>query len=285
MTRLLEILVAIIIVCVLAVVFAVFLPAHRHIERSVEVSSPARQIFDVVDGFHTFPSWNALRAYDPRVQLNFDGPVQGPGAKVNWTSEDKRIGAGSYTVSSNPAPQQDSQVTWDVANPWRGENKHFTVNIVPVDQRQDLAHHDGLRRRFRMGSLRPLHRHVSRRQPGHANPVSARRAADHARDVPERRLLAAADRSEGCREASDHLHLDHGQAHARRRRRRHRQGHAGAAGAGQEEQAQRHRRAHHDHHQLRRRELRFRHGPAGRQRRRPRCRIRSRSARSAAPRN
>jgi hypothetical protein len=132
MTRLLEILVAIVIVCVLAVVFAIFLPAHRHIERSVEVSSPARQIFDVVDGFHTFPSWNALHAYDRGVQLNFEGPGQGPGAKVTWTSNDKRIGNGSYTVSSMPAPQQDSQVTWDVSNPWRGENKHFTIDIVPA---------------------------------------------------------------------------------------------------------------------------------------------------------
>ena len=132
MTRLLEILVAIIIVCVLAVVFAVFLPAHRHIERSVEVSSPARQIFDVVDGFHTFPAWNALKAYDRGVQLSFDGPAQGQGAKVNWTSNDKRIGAGSYTVSSSPAPQQDSQVVWDVNNSWRGENKHFTIDIAPA---------------------------------------------------------------------------------------------------------------------------------------------------------
>ena len=132
MTRLLEVLVAIIIVCVLAVVFAIFLPSHRHIERSVEVSSPARQIFDVVDGFRTFPAWNALRAYDPRVQLNFEGPVQGAGAKVNWTSKDDRIGSGSYTVSSNPEPKQDSQVVWDVVNPWRGVNKHFTIDITPA---------------------------------------------------------------------------------------------------------------------------------------------------------
>ncbi len=132
MTRLLEVIVALVIVFVLALVFAVFLPSHRHIERSVEVSSPARQIFDVVDGFRTYPSWTALRAYDSRVQLNFDGPALGPGAKVNWTSTDTRIGNGSLTVASNPAPQQDSQVTWDVVNPWRGENKHFTVDINPA---------------------------------------------------------------------------------------------------------------------------------------------------------
>jgi hypothetical protein len=132
MTRLLEIIVALAIVIVLALVGAVFLPSHRHIERSVEVSSPARQIYDVVDGFRTFPSWNALRAYDPRVQLNFDGPAQGAGAKVNWTSKDDRIGNGNYIVANTPAPVQDSQVTWEVVNPWRGNDKHFTIDIVPA---------------------------------------------------------------------------------------------------------------------------------------------------------
>src|ERR1700709_1522229 len=132
MNRLLEIIVALAIVFVLAVGFAIALPRHRHIDRTVEVSSPARQIFDVIDGFRTFPSWNALRAYDSRVQLNFDGPAAGPGAKVNWISKDSRIGNGSLTVSNNPPQQQDAQVTWDVVNPWRGENKKFTIDINPA---------------------------------------------------------------------------------------------------------------------------------------------------------
>jgi hypothetical protein len=132
MTRLLEILVALAIVLVLAVVFAVALPSHRHIERTVEVSSPARQIFDVVDGFRTYPSWNALRAYDSRVQMNFEGPAMGPNARVTWTSNDKRIGNGSYTVATDPAQQQDQQVTWDIVNPWRGNGKKFTIDINPA---------------------------------------------------------------------------------------------------------------------------------------------------------
>ena len=131
MTRLLEILVAIAIVFVLAVLFAVALPSHRHIERSVEVSSPVRQIFDVVSGFHTYPSWNALRAYDPKVQLNFEGPAMGAGAKLDWTSADERIGSGNLTVAADPAPLQDKQVTWTVANNWKGDNKKFTVDIEP----------------------------------------------------------------------------------------------------------------------------------------------------------
>jgi hypothetical protein len=133
MTRLLEFVVAIAIVFVLAVLFAIGLPSHRHIERSVEVSSPVRQVFDVIDGFRTYPSWNALRAYDPKVQLNFkkDSPETGPGAEVDWSSSDSRVGNGSLVVAANPAPQQDKQVTWNVNNNWKGEDKKFTIDIDP----------------------------------------------------------------------------------------------------------------------------------------------------------
>jgi hypothetical protein len=133
MNRLLEILVALAIVFVLAVVLGVSLPSHRHIERSVVVSSPARQIFDTINGFHTYPSWTALRAYDPKVQMNFKGDAMGAGSELDWTSNDPRIGNGSLKVSANPAPQQDKQVTWDLANNWRGENKHFTITIDPAE--------------------------------------------------------------------------------------------------------------------------------------------------------
>lgn len=133
MTRLFEILVALAIVFVLAVVFAIALPSQRHIERSITVSSPARQIFDVVDGFRTYPSWNPLSGYDARVQMSFEGPAMGPGAKFNWRSSNDIIESGSLTVAADPAPQQDKQVTWDVQNNWRGTNKRFTFDIEPSE--------------------------------------------------------------------------------------------------------------------------------------------------------
>ncbi|HEY2396112.1 MAG TPA: hypothetical protein VGH81_09080 [Rudaea sp.] len=128
MIRLLEVIVALIIVAILAVLFGVVLPDHRHIERSTEVSSPVRQIYDVIDGFRPYPSWTALRSYDPRVQLNLIGPDQGNGASVNWVSGDPRLESGSYTVADS---QQDTSVTWNIVNNWRGENKKYTLNIKP----------------------------------------------------------------------------------------------------------------------------------------------------------
>ena len=126
MMRLLEVIVALIIVAILGVLFGVALPDHRHIERSTEVSSPVRQIYDVIDGFHSYPSWTALRSYDPKVQLNLVGPDQGNGASVNWVSGDQRLESGSYTISG---AQQDQSVKWDIVNNWRGQNKQYSIDI------------------------------------------------------------------------------------------------------------------------------------------------------------
>lgn len=131
MTRLFELLVAIFIVLVLGVLFAIALPDHRHVERSVVVSSPARLVFDVMDGFHTYPSWNPFQAYDSNVQMTYEGPAMGPGAKLNWYSNDDRVGNGSLTITDNPPPEQDRSITWDVKNNWMGNNKKFTISMDP----------------------------------------------------------------------------------------------------------------------------------------------------------
>ncbi|MEO8802062.1 MAG: hypothetical protein ABI304_00530 [Rudaea sp.] len=133
MTRLFELLVAIVIVLVLGVLFAIALPDHRHVDRSVVVSSPARLVFDVVDGFHTYPSWNPFQVYDSKTQMTYEGPAMGPGAKLNWYSNDDRVGNGSLTILDTPPPQQDRSITWEVKNSWMGDNKKFTITIDPSE--------------------------------------------------------------------------------------------------------------------------------------------------------
>ena len=91
MIRILEILVALLIVGLLAVLVGVLLPSHGHIERSVEVSSPVRQVYDSVNTFRRYPQWSALRTFDPKVQMTLEGPEAGPGAKVSWTSTSRAM--------------------------------------------------------------------------------------------------------------------------------------------------------------------------------------------------
>ena len=135
MTRVLELLVSLLIVFVLVIVVGVLLPSTGHIERSVEVSSPLRQVFDSINTFRRFPEWSALRRIDPAAQMNFEGPESGPGAKVTWTSSVPKIGHGSLEIKTS---EQDNKVVMALDNPWSGENKTYTITLVPSENGKTL---------------------------------------------------------------------------------------------------------------------------------------------------
>jgi uncharacterized protein YndB with AHSA1/START domain len=129
MTRVLELLVSLVIVFALVLIVGVLLPAHGHIERHVEVSSPLRQIFDSVDTFRRFPEWSALRRFDPQTRMTLEGPESGQGARVKWSSTVQQVGDGSLEIASS---EQDSKVTMTLDNAWSGENKAYTITLVPA---------------------------------------------------------------------------------------------------------------------------------------------------------
>jgi uncharacterized protein YndB with AHSA1/START domain len=130
MTRILEVLVSCVIVLLLAVVVAVFLPSHGHVERSVEVSSPLRQIYDSLNTFRRYPEWGAVRGLDPQVQINFDGPESGEGARVMWTSPSRDKGNGSLEITSS---ETDSRIQMAIDNDWSGMNKTYTITLTPSE--------------------------------------------------------------------------------------------------------------------------------------------------------
>ncbi|HEX5961776.1 MAG TPA: polyketide cyclase [Rhodanobacteraceae bacterium] len=133
MTRVLEFIVALIIVFVLAVIVGLFLPSHAHIQRSIEISHNPGHIYDVLNNFRRFPdSMGAgLRALDPGVKFSLSGPAYGPGATISWQG-DSTIGDGSIiNKSGNIDITNKSTVTWGLSNDWHGKNKTFTVEVDP----------------------------------------------------------------------------------------------------------------------------------------------------------
>ncbi len=135
MIRILEILVALLIVGLLAVLVGVLLPSHGHTERSVEVSSPVRQVYDSVNSFRRYPQWSALRTFDPNVQMTLEGPEAGPGARVSWTSTSPKVGSGSLEITDSV---QDSKVVMAIDNGWVGNNKSYTITLVPSSNGKTL---------------------------------------------------------------------------------------------------------------------------------------------------
>ncbi len=129
MTRVLELLVSLLIVVVLVVGVGVLLPDHGHVERTVEVSSPLRQIFDSANTLRRFPEWSPERRIDPQLHMSYDGKRNGPGAIVNWNG-DETVGTGKLEIVSS---DEDSQVKMSVENNFAGTNKFYTITLNPSE--------------------------------------------------------------------------------------------------------------------------------------------------------
>jgi hypothetical protein len=146
MMRVLEFIVALIIVAVLGVVVGVIMPGSGHIERSQVVGKDMRQVYDVLANFHRLPEFSVLNSYDSHIKYNYSGKAFGPGAEVSWTSSDPRVGSGSLTIdSATPdfnkvdGTAKTAKIVWDVDNGWKGYDKTFTLDLERQGNRNQLT--------------------------------------------------------------------------------------------------------------------------------------------------
>jgi hypothetical protein len=137
MTRVLEFIVALIIVAITGVVVGFIMPGSGHVERSLTVSKDLRQVYDVVANFRTFPDYGVLRAYDPQTKYTLSGNAYGAGSEISWSSQDPKVGDGKLTIASAKPdfntidPTVNSaEIVWNIDNDWRGDNKQFTLDLL-----------------------------------------------------------------------------------------------------------------------------------------------------------
>lgn len=146
MMRVLEFIVALIIVAVLGVVVGVIMPGSGHVERSLVFGKDMRQVYDTLDNFRRFEDFSSLRQEDPKIQFKLSGKDYGPGAEISWTSDNDRIGEGKLTIAS-AEPEfykvdntvNDAKIVWNVDNGWRGQDKHFTLDLERQGSRHQLT--------------------------------------------------------------------------------------------------------------------------------------------------
>ena len=129
MTRLIEILISLAIVAALFLIVSLVLPTKRHVSESVETNRRQTIVFDVINSFGRFRDWNAIPARDPAVQLKTSGPAEGKGAKIEYVSQEKAIGSGSWTITES-TPK--SKVSFAIDNEDFGTNKRSTITLTPT---------------------------------------------------------------------------------------------------------------------------------------------------------
>ena len=129
MTRIYEFLIALGIVAVLALVIGLVLPSHRHVSESVETNRKMTIVYDTVNNLRRFKDWNPLVLRDPNIKLNVTGPEAGVGARLDYVSNEGRIGKGSWEIVDS-VPNE--KVVIKVEDPARGDDKTVQFLLEPT---------------------------------------------------------------------------------------------------------------------------------------------------------
>jgi hypothetical protein len=87
---------AVVIVIVLLLFIALFLPDGYFIEKSAIIKKPCDFVMDKVADFHYYAQWNPWQQKEANSEKNITGLPKRPGHKYSWKG--KKIGAGSLTL-------------------------------------------------------------------------------------------------------------------------------------------------------------------------------------------
>jgi hypothetical protein len=132
MTRVIEFVIALLIVVALFVVIGLTLPSKRSFSYSTETNRPMATVNDLVNGFARFKDWNPIVRRDPRARFTTSGPTMGKGAKIEYFSSDRTVGNGSWTIVESVPGEM---VRYALDNNARGDDKTMTIRLERTGQR------------------------------------------------------------------------------------------------------------------------------------------------------
>jgi effector-binding domain-containing protein/uncharacterized protein YndB with AHSA1/START domain len=135
-----NLLIGLVALIVLLVVIALFLPSAAHVERSASISAAPAAVFDIVNSLKRFNEWSPWYELDPVARYTYSGPENGVGARIDWASENREVGAGSQEiVESVPAERVRTQldfaddgqadVTLELAPEGQGTNVTWSLDV------------------------------------------------------------------------------------------------------------------------------------------------------------
>jgi uncharacterized protein YndB with AHSA1/START domain len=85
-----------VIVVVLAVAY--ILPGKVQVERATVIKAPPSEVFALVNSFENFNDWSPWYERDPNGDYRVEGPPEGVGARMIWSSEKPDVGKGSQEI-------------------------------------------------------------------------------------------------------------------------------------------------------------------------------------------
>lgn len=135
MTRVLEFLIALLLVVALFVVVGLLLPGKRSLEHSIETNHPIRQVYDTISSFQRLRDWSPLRLRDPNMEFELVGEERGEGARVEYSSP--IVGDGALEIVE---AVQDERVVIEAENADYGTGKIHTLEIEEEGRNVVITH-------------------------------------------------------------------------------------------------------------------------------------------------
>lgn len=100
-----KILIGLVSLIVLLCGVAYLLPRHVHVERTVSIGAPPEAIFPYVNSLQKSAHWSPWLGIDPNISLTYEGPEEGVGNKLTWSSDHPDVGSGQQEITASTLNQ------------------------------------------------------------------------------------------------------------------------------------------------------------------------------------
>jgi hypothetical protein len=99
--KLKNVLIALAVIIVIALVGIYFLPSHYQLSNSIEINKPPSVVYAEVTDFNKWKDWGPWLEMEPTAKLTVEGTPSTIGHKMSWDGE--KLGQGSITIADvNP---------------------------------------------------------------------------------------------------------------------------------------------------------------------------------------
>ena len=83
---------------------AYMLPGTARVERSIAIAASPDKVYAIAANLRRMPDWSPWIEVDPQVKFAFDGPEQGVGQVMRWTSGNPMVGSGTLKLTEAIPP-------------------------------------------------------------------------------------------------------------------------------------------------------------------------------------
>jgi uncharacterized protein YndB with AHSA1/START domain len=90
---------AVVAVALLLLAVGFLLPSHFKVQRSVLVNAQASKIYPLIDNPRQWKQWAVWNQRDPAMQMRYEGPESGAGARWSWESKTEGNGVMEFTAA------------------------------------------------------------------------------------------------------------------------------------------------------------------------------------------